>query len=272
MGRVVSWFSHGAASAVATKLALSEGPVVIACCEVKEEHPDNDRFRKECEEWFGQEIIVLGNDKYGRSIYEVFLKTRYLVGPGGARCTGELKKSIRESFERPDDRQVFGYTVDEQHRVDRFIDANSDVDIWPILIERGLTKADCLGVLQNAGIDLPVMYQLGYHNNNCLGCVKGEAGYWNKVRVDFPLVYERMAKCEEDLGRTVCKIDMQSVKNNWPDIYKSIGEPPTKNENGGAVYWRPTLRELPPDAGDYPSELAPECGIFCHLAEQDFAA
>lgn len=45
------------------------------------------------EKWFGQEIIILGNDKYNRSIYEVFKKTRYLKGPSGARCTGELKKT-----------------------------------------------------------------------------------------------------------------------------------------------------------------------------------
>ena len=141
--RIVSWFSCGAASAVATKLAIATGePITIAYCEVIEEHPDNQRFLKECEKWFGQEITILGNDKYKRSIYEVFEKTRYLKGPTGARCTGELKKQVRKKFERPTDRQVFGYTVEEQNRVNRFIDANNDVDIWPILIEKGLTKAD----------------------------------------------------------------------------------------------------------------------------------
>ncbi len=267
--RTVSWFSCGAASAVATKLALADGPVVIANCEVAEEHPDNRRFLKDCEKWFGQEIIVMGNDKYHRSIYEVFLKNRYLVGVAGAKCTGTLKKEVRKKFELPDDRQVFGYTAEEEHRVNRFIDANNEVDIWPILIERGLTKADCLGMIENAGIDLPAMYRLGFHNANCVGCVKGGAGYWNKIREVFPKEFERMAQCEESLGRTVCKIDMQSVENNWPDIYKKLGEPEIKN-GVGKVSWRPTLRELPPDAGDYPSEIQPECGIFCYLAEQDY--
>ena len=149
MNRVVSWFSCGAASAVATKLALAENKdLIIAYCEIEEEHPDNRRFLKDCEKWFGKEIIVLGNDKYNRSIYDVFLKTRFLVGPSGARCTGELKKNIRKEFELPNDRQVFGYTIEEQHRVDKFIDANNDVDIWPILIEKQLDKIDCL---ENAG-------------------------------------------------------------------------------------------------------------------------
>jgi hypothetical protein len=250
--RTISWFSCGAASAVATKLAISTGEsVTVAYCEVAEEHPDNKRFLKDCEKWFGQEIIVLGNDKYNRSIYEVFEATRYLKGPSGARCTGELKKAVRKEFELANDRQVFGYTVDEKHRVGRFVDANNDVDIWPILIEKGLTKEDCLAMVKRAGIKLPTMYKLGYRNNNCIGCVKGEAGYWNKVRVDFPAVFERMAKMEELLGRTVCKIE--------------------KTVDGKRTLERISLRELPPDQGSYPTETEIQCGIFCELAERDYA-
>ena len=72
--RVVCWFSCGAASAVATKLALAESkhPVEIVYCHVKEEHPDNLRFMKDCEKWFGQDILILGNDRYDRSIYKTF--------------------------------------------------------------------------------------------------------------------------------------------------------------------------------------------------------
>jgi len=243
--RVVSWFSCGAASAVATKLALAEYPVTIAYCEVKEEHPDNIRFLKECEQWFGQEIIILGNDKYNRSIYDVFRQKRFLKGLGGAPCTTELKKGIRKLFERPDDRQVFGYTLEEQHRVDRFIDANNEVDIWPILIERSLSKVDCLALLQKAKIELPVMYKLGYKNNNCIGCVKGGAGYWNKIRVDFPEVYEKMAQTEELIGHTLLKTEKGGQSTNI------------------------TLRQLPVDAGNYPLEYEIECGIFCHMANTE---
>ena len=81
--------------AVATKLAMQDCDVTIVNCEVKEEHPDNARFLKDCEEWFGQEIITLGNDKYGRSIDNVFKARKYLAGIGGAPCTLLLKKEIR---------------------------------------------------------------------------------------------------------------------------------------------------------------------------------
>lgn len=246
--RVVCWFSCGAASAVATKLAIGEfkgHEIIIAYTEVAEEHPDNKRFLADCEKWFGQKILVLKNEKYSGSIYEVFRKERFLVGPGGAACTKHLKKGVRKSFEKPGDKQVFGYTVEEQGRVDRFIDANNDVDLHVPLIDRGLAKGDCLAILKGAAIELPEMYKLGYRNNNCIGCVKGGSGYWNKIRIDFPETFERMAKAEEYLGRTVCKISVDGESK------------------------RVSLRELPPSAGEYESEPDMSCGIFCHMAEQE---
>ena len=49
------------------------------------------------------------------------------------------------------------------------------------------------------------MYKLGYPNNNCIGCVKGQAGYWNKIRQDFPDVFNRMAQVERELDAAINK-------------------------------------------------------------------
>ena len=243
--RIVCWFSCGAASAIATKIAISElkedQELVIAYTEVIEEHPDNKRFLAECEQWFGQKILILKNDKYQGSIFNVFLKQKYIVGIAGAPCTKFLKKEVRQKFEKINDRQVFGYTAEEQDRLNRFIDANNDVDIWTPLIDKGLSKEDCLAMLKNAGIELPMMYKLGYHNNNCIGCVKGGAGYWNKIRIDFPEHFDKMAKLERLIGATITK------------------------SKGLRVY----LDELPKNVGDYPKEPKIECSIFCQLAEED---
>ena len=245
--RIVCWFSCGAASAVATKIAISElkegQELIIAYTEVIEEHTDNKRFLADCEKWFGRKILILGNDKYERSIYKVFEK-QFIKTPKGSPCTRTLKKSVRQKFEQVNDRQVFGYTAEEQTRLDRFIDANNDVDIWTPLIDKGLGKEDCLAMLKNAGIELPMMYKLGYHNNNCIGCVKGGAGYWNKIRIDFPEHFDKMAKLERLIGATITK------------------------SKGLRVY----LDELPKNVGDYPKEPKIECSIFCQLAEQDIDA
>jgi len=134
----------------------------------------------------------------------VFSERRFLNGPQGALCTTELKKKPRWVFERADDIQVFGYTADgtDPMRAERFVEQNPGVSARFPLIERGLTKADCLDMIHDAGIELPMMYQLGYTNNNCLGCVKGGMGYWNKIRVDFPDVFDRMAAQEREIGRS----------------------------------------------------------------------
>ena len=238
--RIICWFSCGAASAVATKLAIADNngklPLEIVYTEVKEEHPDNKRFLADCQEWFGQEIKIIGNDRYERSIYKTFEKSAMNI-KGASPCTQKLKKEVRLKYEKPDDIHVFGYTIEEQDRYDRFLDANNIKTLVP-LIDKGLDKVDCLAMLKNANIELPVMYKLGYANNNCIGCVKGGKGYWNKIKIDFPEQFDRMAKLERFKGQTVLK-----------DVY---------------------LDELPPDAGNYPQEPDIQCGIFCHMAEQDY--
>ena len=243
--RIVCWFSCGAASAVATKLAIKanngQKELVVARCYIEEEHLDNERFAKQCEEWFGVPIVKLQDQNHKGSIYSVFEKERYIVGIAGAPCTRTLKKRVREAFQKPGDVHVFGYTVEEEHRADRFIDANNDVNLWFVLIEHGLTHDDCLAIVDRAGIKLPEMYKLGYRNNNCIGCVKGGAGYWNKIRVDFPETFDRMAKLERKIGASICK------------------------EAGERVY----LDQLSPNVGDYKAEPEVQCGIFCEMAERE---
>ena len=240
--RIVCWFSCGAASAVATKLALKKyagQEIVIVNEDTGSEHPDNERFKAECEEWFGQEVITIRSDRY-KNIWEVFEDTRYLVGPSGARCTGELKRKPAEDFlNHFRDVETFGYTIEERHRMDRFREQNPERMIECPLIDEGFDKADCLGFLERVGIELPAMYKLGFRNNNCIGCVKGGAGYWNKIRKHFPEIFERMAKQERELNVAICKTTKDGVQT------------------------RVFLDELPADAGNLSQEPSISCGLFC---------
>src|SRR5207302_1532181 len=143
--RVVGWFSCGAASAVAIKMALAEygSDIEIAYIDTGSEHKDNVRFRRACERWYDHEILVLKSEKYA-DIYDVFDQTGYLVGPGGARCTAELKKAVRHGFEQPDDLHVFGYTSDwrDAAREEQLLMQNSAVDTYFPLVERDYTNLD----------------------------------------------------------------------------------------------------------------------------------
>jgi len=248
--RVVVWFSCGSTSAVAAKLTIakykSRLPIEIIYTDPGGEHHDNKRFLRDCEKWFGQKITVLKSEKY-RDIWDVFNQTRYLVGVAGARCTTELKKSLRQQFQKPwQDIQVFGFDSGEEKRAEKFRSNNPEVFLETPLIDKGLTKGDCLAMLKRANIDLPIMYKLGYRNNNCIGCVKGQAGYWNKIRVDFPDVFERMAKVERELNVAINK------------TYKGDGKRK-----------RIFLDELPHDMGRYKEEPDIECSLLCIQAETE---
>lgn len=233
MSRVVAWFSAGAASATAADLALRQygrDRVTVARCIVENEHPDNDRFAADVARWLGVEIVNLRSAKY-RDCWDLWERRRFLSGPEGALCTTEMKKKLRREFSEPDDLHVFGLTWDETHRVARFRGQNPEVRSAFPLIERRWTKARCFYEIEKAGLELPMMYRLGYRNANCVGCVKGGAGYWNKIRRDFPGVFARMAALEARIGASCIN-----------------GQP---------------LATLPPDAGRHEDLDLPECGLFC---------
>jgi hypothetical protein len=247
--RVLAWFSCGDASAVAAKLAIDiygDACEVLYCDTFAYEHPDNLRFFMDVERWLGRSIKVLKSPDYA-DIYDVFHRTKWLVGVGGARCTTELKKNVRTAYQRPDDIHVFGFTADEQHRVDRFHKQNPDLTARFPLIEAGIKKAQCHTMIREAGIELPAMYRLGYTNNNCIGCVKGQSGYWNKIRRDFPEVFAKMAQTERQLNAAICKREGVTDGKRWRE--------------------RVFLDELPPTAGRYEAEPDVECGVLCFAPE-----
>lgn len=201
MRRVV-WFSCGAASAVAAKLTTWAHPEaeVVYCDTSKDEHPDNLRFRRDVEKWIGKAVTVIRSEKY-EGIEDVFEKRKYMSGPKGAICTTELKKIPRFAFQRPEDIHIFGFTADENRRIDAFKSRNPELRLeWPLL-GAGIEKDDCLRMIREAGIVLPAMYGLGFKNNNCLGCVKATSPvYWNRVRDIFPAVFQRRAEQSRALG------------------------------------------------------------------------
>lgn len=243
--RIVSQFSCGAASAVATKLILgqySRDRVSILNAYLVEEHEDNQRFMEDCERWFDHPIIRLRDEKYGASAVEVWTRERFLVGHGHAKCSKSLKRDVLDAFKRPDDVMVLGYTSEEYERFNRFVDANNGVKVIAPLIDARLGKADCLAIVEQAGIELPMMYRLGFNNNNCKGCPKGGEGYWNKTRQVFPDVFQNMVRIQEILG---------------PGSYFF------RNRKTGD---RIGLKDLREDAGRH-DEPEIECSMFCLMAE-----
>lgn len=259
MGRIISWFSCGAASAVATKLLLSEKPerfdVRVVYCETGSEHPDNERFLADCENWFGQSVLRLKNPLYN-SAYEVWEKRRYMSGRKGAPCTKELKFVPRLDYQLPSDLHVWGYTADkdDQKRAKRMLSEYPLMKQRNPLIERGLTKANVLAMIQGAGIELPAMYRLGFHNNNCIGCVKSTSpAYWALIRRCFPAEFNRIASLSRELGARLV----------------ITGQ--TKDADGKRHNVRGFIDEIPLNQS-VKNPIAPACDFLCQHAEEDMAA
>lgn len=235
----ISWFSCGITSAVATYLALKTyKDVEIFYISTGSEHSDNIRFLKDCEKFYGQTIHVYSSDKY-ENVMDVFRKKRFISSPHGAPCTLELKKKVRyyiEDMVKTWEGQIFGFDIRERKRMLRFQEQNPKAKAVFPLIDKQLSKENCMALIERWGIDLPIMYKLGYRNNNCIGCVKGGIGYWNKIRQDFPETFLSYIILERELGSTVL--------------------------NGLS------LTDLPSDAGRYPPIVA-SCNLFCDLDFMD---
>ncbi len=254
--KTLIWFSAGCPSAVASKLAIAKygkENCDVVYCSTNSEHPDNNRFIKDVEKWLDHPITIKHNGKYS-DVDEVIEKTRYLVGVKGARCSTELKKKIRFEIESKYDVQIFGYTLEEATekgqdkltRVERFEKNNPDIRFDWILVDKQLTKQDCLALVDKAGIDIPIMYKLGYRNNNCIGCVKGGQGYWNKIRIDFPEIFMKRSEQERELNVAINK------------------------RYEGKKRIKVFLDELDPMAGNYSTEQDISCSVMCELANQQF--
>lgn len=249
--RIVCQFSCGAASAVATKLALAQYGAIheikIVNAFVANEHEDNRRFLMDCEKWFGQPVTVFRDEKYDADIIQVFRRVRFMKGRNGAPCTGRLKQQLLQAWEQPGDVLIFGYTAEESGRFADFQDRNPDRPSRAPLIERGLGKEDCKSIVERAGIQLPAMYGLGYDNANCIGCVKGGEGYFRAIREDFPEQFEELCCVQDELG---------------PGSYL---------HRNRKTQVRFSLRDL----GSGPvrrNESLPSCSFFCEMAEADLIA
>lgn len=240
---IAVWFSCGAASAVAAKktieLFASQSTVRVINNPVAEEDEDNRRFLTDVERWLGVPIEFALNPRYpNASCVEVWSDRRFMSGTMGAPCTLELKKKARQHWEQTNhaDWHVLGFTADEKKRSDNFM-LTERSNLLPVLIDQGITKADCFRIIQDAGIELPRAYKLGYPNANCLGCVKATSPtYWNHVRKTHPEVFAARAKQSREIGARLTRV------------------------KGKRLF----LDELPLDAkGHSMKSMNFECGIFC---------
>jgi hypothetical protein len=227
---IAVWFSCGVASAVAVKKTIElygkDNNILILNNPIKEEDEDNLRFLKDVERWLDVKIEFVRSKEYpSQSCADVWEKRKYMSGIGGAPCTMILKKRARQDWQKDNhvDYHVLGFTVDEKKRHEKFIKTEID-NVLSVLIDANLTKDDCFKIVQDAGIDLPRIYLLGYPNANCIGCVKSQSpSYWQIVKENHPEVFNQRAEQSRRIGCKLLKYKGKRVfLDELPNDFKRV--------------------------------------------------
>lgn len=234
----VCWISAGVSSFVAGYLTECVDEWIYI--DVEDQHPDSMRFIRDCEKAVGKEITIL-KSPYG-SVENAIRAAGMIKLPGGfAPCTAWLKKRVRKEWELKHSSEhityVWGMDRTEIKRAERLEEGMPQFSHEFPLIEQNISKEVAHFILQETGIRRPVMYDLGYNNNNCIGCVKGGMGYWNRIRKDFPEVFRKRAQMEREIGHSILK-----------ECY---------------------LDELDENRGKNDGGVVAECDIFCMLREYE---
>ena len=232
----IMWFSSGVSSFIAAYFCRGELDAIIYT-HIEDQHPDSLRFNADCELELGGKITQL-QSQYYINVEDVCLRRNFINSPHGAQCTVKLKKEVRKrwEYEHPGKHTYFwglDYSEREKLRAERIVDSMPVFEHRFPLIEQGLIKEDAHALCKRLGIKRPAMYDLGYHNNNCIACIKGGKGYFNKIRRDFPDAFAARAKMERKIGASCIK---------------------------GCF-----LDELDPDAGRHDPPITEDCGIMCEL-------
>jgi hypothetical protein len=164
---IIAWWSGGITSAVACKLAIDifgVKRVRVIMIDTQNEHPDTYRFKNDCENWYGLpiEIITGIGEKYG-NIFDVWRKHKSLNTATGAICSSNLKRLVREKWEKQNPNythQVFGFEFDKKEfnrALGMTLNHGKRVKaIYPLLMF-GYDKKKCIEIVQDVDIEIPEM-------------------------------------------------------------------------------------------------------------------
>ena len=238
----VCWMSAGISSFIAGYLAKDVDRFIYI--DIEDQHEDSIRFIKDCEKILGKEIEIISSKQY-KNVDQVIRAFGMFKNPYSqyAPCTDVLKKRVRKEWEEQHKNYeityVWGFDYNEQHRAEIMNETMIEFNHEYPLIEKMLLKQDAHAMAHRLGIKRPEMYNIGFKNNNCIGCTKGGMWYWNQIRKYFPEVFEQRAKLEREIGYAMLKD-------------QTTGKP---------IF----LDELDPSRGRKEDEINQDCGVMCYL-------
>jgi hypothetical protein len=256
---VIAWWSGGIASAVTCYLCVQWfgiENVRVIFIDTKNEDEDTYRFKSDCENWYGKRIETITSNY--EKIEDVWFKFLHLNTSTGAICSSELKRNVREDWQKKNrySYQAFGFDLSETNRAIALkLNHPDSKPIFPLINEL-VNKKNCFKYLPSGIFEIkpPRVYEYGYLNNNCFktGCVQGGIGYWQKIRREYPDKFDYMAHIEHKLT---------NFSRRPVTMLKDQGK------NGGLVFLKhnsdyPEIKDISMMKGREPQPLF-ECNGFC---------
>jgi len=201
-------YSGGLASFFEAKLAIEKyglDNVELVFCDTKSEDEDLYRFLDETEMLLGSKITKLVD---GKDIWECAFDDNFLYNSRVANCTIKLKmrlfKKYIKKFKKDEIVVHIGFDYTEQHRFDRSKKHYLPIKIESLILNTKLTKMTMRDELVLLGIELPLLYKLGFAHNNCGGfCFKAGIGHFKQLYEKLPLRYEYHMNKEQDLIKQI---------------------------------------------------------------------
>ena len=190
--------------------------------DTKWEHPDLYRFLDDLSKALDHPIIY---DNDGRSVDDLFFDQRALANNWMPFCSRILKADRLRKFFADGDTIIFGISSDEAHRAQRIVkiyyEFGKSKGKWakisfPLIREK-IDKDEVRALYDRLGIDIPVLYKLGFAHNNCSGgCVRSGKKQWIHLLRTLPEVYKKREETEERisamLGKSVTFMKDTSLK------------------------------------------------------------
>lgn len=225
---VIVTLSGGRASAWCANWALTNFPkrdVILYFNDTKWEHPDLYRFLADLERYFKHPIM---RDSDGRSPEELFYDHHALANNWMPFCSHELKALRLQKFFRDGDVLVFGIGIEEKHRAVRLVQIykglaatrHKSAALRFPLIENQVTSQQVNEFIDSTGIEVPLLYRLGFQHNNCSGgCVRAGKKHWKLLLEKLPKVYAERERVEEEFRESFNK-DVHFLKDETLKHYR----------------------------------------------------
>lgn len=226
-------FSGGLGSFATAKLVADKfgtENLVLLFADTKTEDEDLYRFLEEAAAYIGGTLVRIAD---GRDVWQVFRDVKFIGNSRIDPCSKHLKREmcdrwIQDNCILEDTIIYVGIDWSEIHRYERLRVRKSPWKYEAPLTEGPpyYSRQKGMQMLQEAGIQPPRLYRMGFQHNNCGGfCVKAGQAHFRLLYEHMPERYLYHEQREQDLIAENSKLRPFLKKRiNGQDIYLTLKE------------------------------------------------